>query len=408
MAIVAGLAAAGLVASNTQAQVPNVFSDGNVALAAEINENFDYLDAKLKEAANVGEGTTVDCDADANALIDALDAGYTNIEISQGTCKLQYLWQRTVSIAGATGANDELLAGIDTTPGSLVLEQSSVWLDSLNVQGAIFPSLTSFQFGNVNIDCSVVSNPDTSNAIYAYMSNGYIYESTVSDCRGVYIEGGSNLYIVNTTVSPRSEASALGVASDSAIMSYGNEYLATSSSEQWQMYVDGDAIFSGDLINGGIYMPRARVSLDGVTLADNGSGIIDLAPHFGGVLRIDGGTYDNTRIGTFMGGAVHVSHDPDNDHDNVEYSIDGSGQLSFGGAFTGTGNSVYAAQGSLINLGSWEAGGAAVANTVDVELGFSSFLTVSPEVSGSSAQCRDGLDLVGYSDGQTCVVPSTP
>ena len=141
------------------AAVPNIFSNGQPADAVQVNENFDNLDGRLAALEGLGlPPVTVDCDANADALQDAIDAAPPRgeaINVS-GTCNSISIFGKLnliidgQGITTILGSNTENTLDIGASPLVII---SGVTVDANNMgesavrvgaSTVIFTDLTAF------------------------------------------------------------------------------------------------------------------------------------------------------------------------------------------------------------------------------------------------------------------------
>ena len=104
------------ISALVSAQTLHTFSNGEVADADKVNQNFDHLTVMAQEAAHVGPGVGVDCEDDLSALNTAISDGYTNIRIISGICQIsEQITNQSLTIIGNRGEDESLESGIKSS-----------------------------------------------------------------------------------------------------------------------------------------------------------------------------------------------------------------------------------------------------------------------------------------------------
>lgn len=116
------------IAYPAYADVPNTFSAGQAASAADVNENFNDLDGRVSvlEAASANPvSVDVSCSADANALKNMTITKDTTYNITGACIGPIYIEVNNVHLLGTSNANDSIVlpAGVD---------DSAVWAGGAN------------------------------------------------------------------------------------------------------------------------------------------------------------------------------------------------------------------------------------------------------------------------------------
>jgi len=109
------------MANTSHAQVPNIFSDGEPAVASEVNDNFSNLDGRVTELENATTNpNVVDVDCSTDSITDALNnapaAGQLTVNIS-GSCNETVIITRSnTSLVGAEGASISFDSTVTSNP----------------------------------------------------------------------------------------------------------------------------------------------------------------------------------------------------------------------------------------------------------------------------------------------------
>ncbi len=144
--LLAALISTGLVA-NVAAAVPNTFASGEAAVAADVNENFTYLDGRIDElesASSTGVTEVVDCDADADALADLLADAY-------------YAGPLTVTVSGTCNGPVEINKDDVTIDGQSNTSIVSTTVDGEESESIFVAGKTNIKLQNMTISSGVVS-----------------------------------------------------------------------------------------------------------------------------------------------------------------------------------------------------------------------------------------------------------
>lgn len=385
----------------------NTFSPGDLIRSSDMNDNFRHLSIMAKEAAHVGPGISVNCEDDVSALNYALDEGYTEIRITAGICQIkEQITNQSLAIIGSRDDDGSIKSAIISSSAEFQTYNTNLTLVDLKV---LTPLVTSN--GNVillrsTFGCNESVDGKSNPTFKSYMSAVFARESNFKGCAGIDLRAGATMNVILSSIEPASDENALYIDQTSSIVSERTDFLSQSATRQWQISLNGDAIFRNSLIKGGIYANGARATLQEIEFKDNGTGELRLAAHFGSYFVIKNSKFSNAEISSFEGGNIHIVHDPSEIHDNINFQID-NGRLSFGGAFRGRNISASLTNLSYATLGNWEAGYSQIVNESSFLLGYSSYLKTfeAGAIEGYSVSCFDDLALSEFSDGISCTQP---
>ncbi len=226
----------------------NVFSEGDVVSAEEMNENFQQLEQQFRGTRT----TTVNCAA-GEKIGDAIDNGYTNITVS-GTCaeNLQFsMWRedsaenstptgqlapRFLRIAGAdssakivdTSSNTESTVSV-TDGATLLLEDitisggqyavnaqhnTNLYLSGVTVENFTEKGIRVGDSALLGIDddgATIIGTENSTGIELVTGASGWIYSVNISNVdRGLGVYGGSMIYLDSFQISAVSQGISVG------------------------------------------------------------------------------------------------------------------------------------------------------------------------------------------------------
>ena len=226
----------------------NVFSEGDVVSAEEMNENFQQLEQQFRGTRT----TTVNCAA-GEKIGDAIDNGYTNITVS-GTCaeNLQFsMWRedsaenstptgklapRFLRIAGAdssakivdTSSNTESTVSV-TDGATLLLEDitisggqyavnaqhnTNLYLSGVTVENFTEKGIRVGDSALLGIDddgATIIGTENSTGIELVTGASGWIYSVNISNVdRGLGVYGGSMIYLDSYQISAVSQGISVG------------------------------------------------------------------------------------------------------------------------------------------------------------------------------------------------------
>ena len=226
----------------------NVFNEGDVVSAEEMNENFQQLEQQFRGTRT----TTVNCAA-GEKIGDAIDNGYTNITVS-GTCaeNLQFsMWRedsaenstptgklapRFLRIAGAdssakivdTSSNTESTVSV-TDGATLLLEDitisggqyavnaqhnTNLYLSGVTVENFTEKGIRVGDSALLGIDddgATIIGTENSTGIELVTGASGWIYSVNISNVdRGLGVYGGSMIYLDSYQISAVSQGISVG------------------------------------------------------------------------------------------------------------------------------------------------------------------------------------------------------
>jgi len=190
-----------LVPSLVMAQIPHTFNNGDIADAGKINENFESLRKLLAEKLRLGDRFEIDCSIDAQALINAINAGHTRITVLAGTCDLTAegidLSGRELNILGVSSNDTKPV--LDMGASRFNSTASEIVLTNLAIRGGVRSSVGFLAMGAVDIDCSYLVNP-SAHGIWIYGSQAYFTTSTLTGCGGMQVGFNGSIYVADSQI----------------------------------------------------------------------------------------------------------------------------------------------------------------------------------------------------------------
>jgi len=186
------------------AQIPHTFTNGEVADAEKINENFETLRQLLSESlrplnepesaegagryAQPAERFEVDCTQDDQALKNAIAGGHSAITVLAGTCDASTddidINARRLGIVGVD--TNGVKPVLDTNGGRFNSSASLIGLKNLVLRGSVRTAVGFLGLDKVDVDCSSITNP-LEHGIWVYGSQLYFIGSSLSGCGGMQV-----------------------------------------------------------------------------------------------------------------------------------------------------------------------------------------------------------------------------
>ena len=191
------LAIAALLSVTASAQTLNTFSPDTIADPGKVNENFETLLNTIKNQQRVGDPIVINCASDSEALLSAISAGASYIEITGGECS----------------ANTGPIDGDIPIMGDLYIRGTSFDKVILNTRTDGDSGFDTDYFGG-RTGYLILDNVAVSGAVVLIGSASSLVAldtdfSCGSNTIGVYLNGGSGA-LVRSTVS----ACSMGVVAD--------------------------------------------------------------------------------------------------------------------------------------------------------------------------------------------------
>lgn len=299
-----------LLTVNVEAELPFVFTDGEIASAAAMNSNFEQVLLQIELSKQYFWGAQeeyeVDCSLDEGALTAAMDEGHINILVTAGTCDARSLNTRPViSVRGLIDPDGVKLVTLDTR-GEL-LDMSGFTSDrfyfrDLIFKGAIRSGATWGWLGNVDLNCDTTNwnnyfgQPEQNFALLSYGGllgvSGSNVDSPSALCGGI-TSIGTSTYLQDVTITAGKGAAFL--ANPGSVVIASRTLLQTLDDSAQNMYfLQSEALFFGA---SEVYLPvtfsagssatfagttlRASASNDSPSLVNVGSELI----HSGALLE---------------------------------------------------------------------------------------------------------------------------
>lgn len=183
------LAIAALLSVTASAQTLNTFSPDTIADPDKVNENFETLLNTIKNQQRVGDPVVVNCTGDSEALLDAISAGASYIEITGGECS----------------ANTGPIDGDIPILGDLYIKGTSFDKVILNTRTAGSSGFGTDYFGG-RTGYLILDNVAVSGAVVLIGSASSLVAldtdfSCDSNTIGVYLNGGSGALVRSTVAS---------------------------------------------------------------------------------------------------------------------------------------------------------------------------------------------------------------
>ncbi len=199
------------------AQIPHTFTNGDIADAEKINENFETLRQLFSEslrplnepesAESAGRSTQpaerfeVDCTEDDQALKNAIAGGHSAITVLAGTCDANTddidINGRRLGIVGVE--TNGVKPVLDTNGGRFNSSASLIGLKNLVLRGSVRTAVGFLGLTNVDVDCSSITNP-LEHGIWVYGSQLYFIGSSLSGCGGMQVAFNGIVYAAASEV----------------------------------------------------------------------------------------------------------------------------------------------------------------------------------------------------------------
>ena len=396
-----------LFASRVAIAVPYVFEPGGAASAAEVNSNFAAIEAELQRIRGVSPPVVVNCEANSQALAEAIATGATAISITAGNCQLTAFERRgVVEITGVVGSDGAPLTTITPEPGFQVQTGQLISLASTGVAGSIVNRSGTLLIRLASFACS-----DSSQAVVDTIG-GYthISDSGFASCGGLNVVDAGRLIVERSSIQGSPSSGLLTGRTGGFVRSLQNEFIYDGESPWTFNFMDSTVVSERDIFSGskrGIYLSGSQAVLDdgqlsGSTAADRATILV----HFASELQISGGLVRNTYIDVWANGGLRLDLPPGTVFDTVGISSSDS-WVALSGDFDGAAGSLDARFGSYILLANWANQPSDFAGNFAVDVGFSTLLNISEGVVGYTLNCRDGLEPRRLFDGIACLVPNS-
>ncbi len=216
-----------LVSNSLQADVPNVFTDGEPAIAAEVNENFNDLDTRVTALEGISGSDTitinVECNAGGsanNAIAEAASAKHLFVNIS-GTCNERVVITRSGVSLLSDAATPASINFVETPLSPLHVSLGDVLLPELN--GAI----NLIGASNIIIDNLTITGA-TAGVAVRYNSSAIVQNSTLTgNVIGLSADSNSTAVLANSQVNNNSLYGAVANNSGTLSLTGGNTIVQT-------------------------------------------------------------------------------------------------------------------------------------------------------------------------------------
>ena len=304
------------------ADVPNVFSANEKALADEVNENFSNLDSRLSiiESSESLIPRQIDCGTDPDALKNAITTGIGRFEITAGPCNgdIEVIRGGRYEISGSPD-------GTTTINGGLRFFSGYAKLTNLTISGRatgnnfslIRGRLALIETDGVTLNCNGVGR-----AVYLEASSLSFKDSSAKSCvnRTIKIINGSSLFLYgNVTLENSDDKEVLWARRSSTIEIWTNtnnnkiiinnnsgieEVNAIGLSHGSSLMIHSD---SGLELTGRVYAD-AQSSIEAENFIWNASNGIRQVQLFNSSLTLSRATFTNVEIDVRYNSWVEISH----------------------------------------------------------------------------------------------------
>ena len=263
----------------------NTFTPNTIADPAKVNANFQYLLEQIQQLSGqingpdslsskvsrisqqLGDVVVVDCDADPNALLNAIANKATNIEVVRGTCnantqpdiEAEIYEIGDLKISGVGSPKPTLLTSIvGGKAGYLGGRGGRLELNNVSLRGGILSvgSESTLSISDTDIDCNNQNNV----ALTVYGASGSIRGLTVNNCKIVgWLGSAASLLVQRSTInliSPTPTSVGFSLVNGSVLELEDSSILGTTTSSSalsFPVIVNSESHFgvTGSIIDGG-------------------------------------------------------------------------------------------------------------------------------------------------------------
>jgi len=243
------LSASLIHAQPPQVALPHVFSPGQPASSAQVNENFEKLRVLMAQARGGAEPAQIDCSQNPLALKEKWAEGFTRFELLAGICEADIDFSlNEFSVRGPESGTKPIL---DTKGTVLNVQTEFLSLANVQVNGAVRVAFGGGGITNSIIDCS--SMPEqTVAALNVAAATLLLTNTAVSGCGGLSMVFNSGAYVSGSQITSASgPAISVNLGSQFVSDATQSEYTSLNLSTNTVDVAAGAAVWMpNDIVNG--------------------------------------------------------------------------------------------------------------------------------------------------------------